>query len=143
MIAFQRSNLNEKLAENSEFLAEKYPSGENFINFMSKRFHFAAESSTRILSSKFTNSTAGITSDVIPTQNMTSSCWFGCALEGAEDVLTGIFTLLNKMKNYVYFCLVVILLILVCVLLNKIIKTFLYCTRIPVTKDKSYHCQLI
>ena len=137
MIAFQRSTLNEKLAENSEFLAEKYPSDENFINFVSKRFHFLAESS------KFTSSTANFTADVIHTQNMTSSCWFGCALEGAEDVLTGIFTLLNKMKNYVYFCLVVILLILVCVLLNKIIKTFLYCTRIPVTKDKSYHCQLI
>ena len=134
MIAFQRSTLNEKLAENSEFLAEKYPSDENFINFMSKRFHFAAESS------KFTNSTAGFTSDVIHTQNMTSSCWFGCALEGAEDVLTGIFTLLNKMKNYVYFCLVVILLILVCVLLNKIIKTFLYCTHFTVSKDRSYHC---
>ena len=137
MIAFQRSTLNEKLAENSEFLAEKFPSNENFINFMIQRFDFAAEST------KFTNFTAGFTSDVIQTQNMTSLCWFGCALEGAEDVLTGIFTLLNKMKNYVYFCLVVILLILVCVLLNKIIKTFLYCTHIPVSKDKSYHCHLI
>ena len=137
MVAFQRLTLEEKLVENSEFLAEKYPSDENFYSFMTKRFHFAAESF------EFTNSTTDFTSDVIQTQNMTSSCWFGCAMEGAEDVLTEIFTLFNMMKNYVYFCLVVILLILVCVLLNKIIKTFLYCTRFTVTKEKSYHCHSI
>ena len=137
MVAFQRLTLEEKLAENSEFLAQKYPKDENFYNFMTKRFHFDAESLD------YTNSTTDFTSDVIRTQNMTSSCWFGCAMEGAEDVLTEIFTLFNMMKNYVYFCLVVILLILVCVLLNKIIKTFLFCTRFTVIKEKSYHCHSI
>ena len=137
MVALERLTLEEKLAENSEFLAKKYPNDENFINFMTKRFHFAGELVI------FRNSTANFTPDVIQSQNMTSSCWFGCALEGAEDVLTEILTLFNMMKNYVYFCLVVILLILVCVLLNKIIKTFLYCTRISFSKEKSNHCHSI
>ena len=131
MVATQRLTLDQKLVENSDFLAEKYPTDESFLHFISKRFHFAEESLT------FTNTTVEFKSDVIDSQNMTSPCWFGCAF---EDVLTEIFTLFYKMKNYVYFCLVVILLILVCVLLNKIIKTFLYCTHFTVSKGRSYHC---
>ena len=63
MGALQRLTLNEKLAENSEFLAEKYPSDENFINFMTKRFHFATKSI------EYTNSTVNFSSDIIPTKN--------------------------------------------------------------------------
>ena len=136
MVAGQRLiALNEKLTENADFLARKFPADKNFVKFMTKKFY----SDTLTV----TNFTASMTSDVIQYRNVTSSCWFGCVFEGAEDVLTEIFTLFYKMKKYVYFCLVVIALILVCVLLNKIIKTFLYCTRFTVSKVRPYHCYSI
>ena len=136
MVAGQRLiALNEKLTENADFLARKFPADENFLKFMTNKFY----QDTLMV----TNFTASMTSDVIESQNVTSSCWFGCVFEGAEDVLTEIFTLFYKMKKYVYFCLVVIALILVCVLLNKIIKTFLYCSRFTVSKVRPYHCHSI